>query len=265
MKDLAYDVLAAAGSSTSRCRTTSTATCARCTRCSCTRCTVPGLSDGGAHCTMIADFDYPTFLLELLGPRRARRAAACRSSRWSSSRAPTPPRWSAFTTAACSQPGKRADVNLVDHAAVGSTAPSIVSDLPGGGARLVSHGTGYVATLVAGEVVFDAGVHTGATARRTGSCLTRRWSTRSGDDHVVAELDDGWVLLHVDRHLVHDVTSPGAFTTARRTRPPRAVAAPDVRGHRSQRVDHQRAHRRQQSPQPRASCRCCAATAPSTT
>ena len=30
-------------------------------------------------------------------------------------------------------------------------------------------------------------------------------------DHVVAELDDGWVLLHVDRHLVHDVTSPGAF------------------------------------------------------
>jgi 3-isopropylmalate/(R)-2-methylmalate dehydratase large subunit len=31
------------------------------------------------------------------------------------------------------------------------------------------------------------------------------------DDHVVADLDDGWYLLHVDRHLVHDVTSPGAF------------------------------------------------------
>ncbi|MCB0997622.1 MAG: 3-isopropylmalate dehydratase large subunit [Acidimicrobiales bacterium] len=31
------------------------------------------------------------------------------------------------------------------------------------------------------------------------------------DDHVVAELDDGWDLLHVDRHLVHDVTSPPAF------------------------------------------------------
>jgi 3-isopropylmalate/(R)-2-methylmalate dehydratase large subunit len=33
------------------------------------------------------------------------------------------------------------------------------------------------------------------------------------DDHVVAELGDGWDLLHVDRHLVHDVTSPGAFST----------------------------------------------------
>jgi len=32
------------------------------------------------------------------------------------------------------------------------------------------------------------------------------------DDHVVADLGDGWDLLHVDRHLVHDVTSPAAFT-----------------------------------------------------
>jgi 3-isopropylmalate/(R)-2-methylmalate dehydratase large subunit len=30
-------------------------------------------------------------------------------------------------------------------------------------------------------------------------------------EHVVADLGDGWQLLHVDRHLVHDVTSPGAF------------------------------------------------------
>jgi 3-isopropylmalate/(R)-2-methylmalate dehydratase large subunit len=33
------------------------------------------------------------------------------------------------------------------------------------------------------------------------------------DQHVVAELDDGLDVLHVDRHLVHDVTSPQAFTT----------------------------------------------------
>jgi N-acyl-D-aspartate/D-glutamate deacylase len=59
-------------------------------------------------------------------------------------------------------PGKRADVNLIDLAHVGSTAPAIVGDLPGGGARLVSHGTGYVATLVAGEVTFEHGAHTGA-------------------------------------------------------------------------------------------------------
>ena len=33
------------------------------------------------------------------------------------------------------------------------------------------------------------------------------------DQHVVFELGDGLDVLHVDRHLVHDVTSPGAFTT----------------------------------------------------
>ena len=33
------------------------------------------------------------------------------------------------------------------------------------------------------------------------------------DQHVVAELGDGLDVLHVDRHLVHDVTSPKAFTT----------------------------------------------------
>jgi 3-isopropylmalate/(R)-2-methylmalate dehydratase large subunit len=33
------------------------------------------------------------------------------------------------------------------------------------------------------------------------------------DEHVVARVDEHWDLLHVDRHLVHDVTSPGAFTS----------------------------------------------------
>jgi 3-isopropylmalate/(R)-2-methylmalate dehydratase large subunit len=33
------------------------------------------------------------------------------------------------------------------------------------------------------------------------------------DEHVIAELDDGFDLLHVDRHYVHDVTSPQAFKT----------------------------------------------------
>ncbi len=32
------------------------------------------------------------------------------------------------------------------------------------------------------------------------------------DQHVIAELDGGLDLLHVDRHYVHDVTSPQAFT-----------------------------------------------------
>ena len=31
------------------------------------------------------------------------------------------------------------------------------------------------------------------------------------DDHLVHEADDGTCLLYVDRHLVHEVTSPQAF------------------------------------------------------
>ena len=67
VKDLVYDVLGPEHSCTSPSPTTSTATCVRCTRCSSHPRTLPGLSDGGAHCTMIADFDYPTFLLSYWG------------------------------------------------------------------------------------------------------------------------------------------------------------------------------------------------------
>jgi 3-isopropylmalate/(R)-2-methylmalate dehydratase large subunit len=35
------------------------------------------------------------------------------------------------------------------------------------------------------------------------------------DEHVVADLGDGWDLLHIDRHLVHDATSPPAFEQLR--------------------------------------------------
>ena len=31
------------------------------------------------------------------------------------------------------------------------------------------------------------------------------------DDHLVFKQDDGTSLLYVDRHLVHEVTSPQAF------------------------------------------------------
>src|SRR4029079_10340977 len=31
------------------------------------------------------------------------------------------------------------------------------------------------------------------------------------DDHLVHEADDGTCLLYIDRHLIHEVTSPQAF------------------------------------------------------
>jgi N-acyl-D-aspartate/D-glutamate deacylase len=123
--------------------------------------TVPGLSDGGAHCTMIADFDYPTYLLGYWGrdaPEDLRIPVEEVVRRQCAATADLV----GLTDRGTLEPGKRADVNVLDLAAVGSTAPWIVHDLPGGGARLVSRGTGYVTTLVRGEPVYEGGAHTGA-------------------------------------------------------------------------------------------------------
>jgi 3-isopropylmalate/(R)-2-methylmalate dehydratase large subunit len=49
---------------------------------------------------------------------------------------------------------------------------------------------------------------------------------RIWDDHVITELGDGFALLHVDRHLVHDLGGPGAFAElARRGLP---VSSPEL-------------------------------------
>ena len=45
------------------------------------------------------------------------------------------------------------------------------------------------------------------------------------DDHVVHEAEDGTCLLYIDRHLVHEVTSPQAFEGLRMTG--RTVRAPE--------------------------------------
>ena len=52
------------------------------------------------------------------------------------------------------------------------------------------------------------------------------------DDHIVHQQDDGTCLLYIDRHLVHEVTSPQAFEglrlAGRRVRcPARTLAVPD--------------------------------------
>jgi N-acyl-D-aspartate/D-glutamate deacylase len=123
--------------------------------------TVPGLSDGGAHCTMIADFDYPTFLLGYWGrdaPEELRMTVEWVVQQQCAATASLV----GLRDRGTIEVGKRADLNLVDLTAIGSTPPSLAHDLPGGGARLVSRGRGYVATLVAGDVVFEDGVHTGA-------------------------------------------------------------------------------------------------------
>ncbi|WP_436772534.1 N-acyl-D-amino-acid deacylase family protein [Yinghuangia sp. YIM S09857] len=125
--------------------------------------TVPGLGDGGAHCTMIADFDFPTFLMSYW----ARDVAEDQR---------LPVEWVVkqqcadtaalvgLTDRGTLLPGMKADVNLIDFDQLGTTSPRMARDLPSDGPRLLSAGVGYVATIVAGQLAFEDGEHTGALA-----------------------------------------------------------------------------------------------------
>ncbi len=57
------------------------------------------------------------------------------------------------------------------------------------------------------------------------------------DSHVVERLPDGTCVLYIDRHLVHEVTSPQAFEGLRAGRPAGAPAGRDHRGRRPQHPD----------------------------
>ena len=64
------------------------------------------------------------------------------------------------------------------------------------------------------------------------------------DDHVVETRDDGTALIYIDRHLVHEVTSPQAFESLRMQgravrRPELTLAVPDHNLPTTARVDQQ--------------------------
>ncbi len=55
------------------------------------------------------------------------------------------------------------------------------------------------------------------------------------ESHVVDEQEDGTCVLYIDRHLVHEVTSPQAFDglrmSGRRVRRPDLTVATDLQQH----------------------------------
>ena len=62
--------------------------------------------------------------------------------------------------------GLRADVNIIDYNRLQVQKPILVHDMPANGRRFVQRVDGYVATLVAGQVLFERGEHTGAMPGR---------------------------------------------------------------------------------------------------
>ncbi len=63
-------------------------------------------------------------------------------------------------------PGYKADINIIDLEALRLHAPHIRYDLPGGGRRLDQKATGFVATIVSGDVIRRTDNATGARPGR---------------------------------------------------------------------------------------------------
>jgi N-acyl-D-aspartate/D-glutamate deacylase len=126
---------------------------------------VPGLGDAGAHCTMICDASFCTYLLQYWtreAPEDQRLSVEWVVQQQAAATAATVGLHDRGVLA----PGFRADINLIDLDRVGITTTEMLHDLPAGGKRLVQRADGYRATIVAGEVIREDGEDTGALPGR---------------------------------------------------------------------------------------------------
>ncbi len=126
---------------------------------------VVGLSDGGAHCGLICDASYPTFLLTHWARDRHRGdklpleyvvRKQCHDTA----------QLFGLTDRGTIEVGKKADINVIDMAALTLHPARMAYDLPAGGRRLVQGASGYAATIVSGTVTRRDGVDTGARPGR---------------------------------------------------------------------------------------------------
>jgi N-acyl-D-aspartate/D-glutamate deacylase len=130
---------------------------------------VLGLGDGGAHYGMICDASYPTFLLAHWARDRAsQRLTVPDAVRELTS---VPARVAGLADRGRIAVGYKADLNVIDHAALRLHKPVITHDLPAGGRRLDQTADGYVATVVSGAIIAENGV---PTAERPGRLVRGR-------------------------------------------------------------------------------------------
>ncbi len=126
---------------------------------------VPGLSDGGAHCGIICDASYPTYLLTHWTRDRTRGtrlsipfvvAAQARKTALSVG----------LRDRGVIAPGYKADINVIDYDRLRLHPPEVHHDLPMSGRRLMQRIDGYDATIVSGNVTRRHGEATGVRPGR---------------------------------------------------------------------------------------------------
>jgi N-acyl-D-amino-acid deacylase len=121
---------------------------------------VLGLGDGGAHYGMICDASYSTyFLAHWARDRKSGRFTVPDAVRELTS---VPARIAGLGDRGRIAVGYKADLNVIDHAALRLHKPVIIHDLPAGGRRLDQTADGYAATIVSGQLIAENGVPTEA-------------------------------------------------------------------------------------------------------
>lgn len=122
--------------------------------------TVPGLGDGGAHVSFICDASFPTYLLTHWA--RDRQCGSTFSlEELVKAQSKDTAEVVGLHDRGVLKPGMKADINVIDFAALRIEKPHIVKDLPAGGHRLMQRADGYVATIVSGDEVITNGEVTG--------------------------------------------------------------------------------------------------------
>jgi N-acyl-D-aspartate/D-glutamate deacylase len=120
-----------------------------------------GLSDGGAHCGVIADAGMPTFIMTHWGRDRTRGDKMSLEFIVKSLTSSTAKAFGMFDRGLLTE-GMIADINVIDFDELRLHRPEAVFDLPAGGRRLVQRAEGYEITIKSGEVIFNNGQHSGA-------------------------------------------------------------------------------------------------------
>jgi len=127
---------------------------------------VVGLGDGGAHCGLICDASFPTYLLTHWARDRSRGERIPVEQVVHKQTQATAEVYGMHDRGVIAE-GMLADINVIDHSSLHLHAPHMVNDLPAGGRRLLQEVDGYVATVKSGEFTFESGEATGVRSGRT--------------------------------------------------------------------------------------------------
>ncbi|MDA0336272.1 MAG: amidohydrolase family protein [bacterium] len=133
---------------------------------------VPGVGDAGAHCGVISDVGWATFVLSYWhrdsGVYSLEEAVHMLTEKQA--------RVLGLKDRGVLALGQKADINVIDVDRVSECQPERVNDFPGGAARLIQRGVGYRCTVVNGEVILEndelTGGQSGVILRNRGGVIS---------------------------------------------------------------------------------------------